>query len=423
MCIDAAPRDGLGGQTAPGELLRHHRRQKFCRLRAGRPERACGAVPSCHCDSGGRCVAERCRRPQGSILGVHDDLSCTRTCVWSSWSCMPTMQPCLSESRRDGKKGTGSKGVGWAQRGVASAKGLQISAILTPVLRAVPNMNQGGAPKGKRASTELRDRERRELAPLLQDARQAQERASKRRFFECLAGARAHGSTALSEHMPTHTEMPQLTPPAVDAVDAPSPSVNVQSLRSLPAGRNDREEDTLYSYQHSGRNIIVRWQKRGHFIACACDLSPPNACKGGLRLDRCPSIRSSSSLGAPARHRPKDRHNHAATTMAGSFSGKMSAPRDSLYAGEMQRIQNLYEIGPSVSPSHEAQVIVTDNGRWDQKLMRFEAWTFESHEMAFPLRVDAAWRKTFRGRSKHGAAVNKQSVTIRFKTVSQTSTS
>ena len=118
---------------------------------------------------------------------------------------MPTMQPCLSESRRDGKKGTGSKGVGWAQRGVASAKGLQISAILTPVLRAVPNMNQGGAPKGKRASTELRDCERREVAPLLQDARQAQERASKRRFFECLAGARAHGSTALSEHMSTHS--------------------------------------------------------------------------------------------------------------------------------------------------------------------------------------------------------------------------
>ena len=142
MCIDAAPRDRLGGQTAPGELLRHHRRQNFCRLRAGRPERACGAVPSCHCDSGGRCVAERCRRPQGSILGVHDDLSCTRTCVWSSWSCMPTMQPCLSESRRDGKKGTGSKGVGWAHGTVASEKGRQISAILTPVFRAVPCVTQ-----------------------------------------------------------------------------------------------------------------------------------------------------------------------------------------------------------------------------------------------------------------------------------------
>jgi hypothetical protein len=104
--------------------------------------------------------------------------------------------------------------------------------------------------------------------------------------------------------------------------------------------------------------------------------------------------------------------------MAGSFSGKMAAPRDSLYAGEMQRIQNLYEIGPSVSPSHEAQVIVTDKGRWDQTLMRFEAWTFESHTIAFPLRVDVRWRKTFfTGRSKHAAAVNKQSVTIRFKIV------
>jgi hypothetical protein len=77
----------------------------------------------------------------------------------------------------------------------------------------------------------------------------------------------------------------------------------------------------------------------------------------------------------------------------------------------------LYEIGHSVSPSHEAQVIVIDKGRWDLTLMRFEAWTFESHAIAFPLRVDARWRKTFTGRSKHAAAVNKQSVTIRFKIV------
>jgi uncharacterized protein YjhX (UPF0386 family) len=40
---DAAPRDGLGGQTSTVELLRRIRRQKRCRMRTGRPERACGA--------------------------------------------------------------------------------------------------------------------------------------------------------------------------------------------------------------------------------------------------------------------------------------------------------------------------------------------------------------------------------------------
>jgi len=40
---DAAPRDGLGGQTSTVELLRRIRRQKRWRMRAGRPERACGA--------------------------------------------------------------------------------------------------------------------------------------------------------------------------------------------------------------------------------------------------------------------------------------------------------------------------------------------------------------------------------------------
>ena len=69
--------------------------------------------------------------------------------------------------------------------------------------------------------------------------------ASKLRFFSCLAGAMAHGSTVSSEHVSTHTELPQPTPPAVDPVDAPSPSVNVQSLPSLP-NIKDRKEDTIY---------------------------------------------------------------------------------------------------------------------------------------------------------------------------------
>jgi hypothetical protein len=89
--------------------------------------------------------------------------------------------------RLGGKKG--SKGVGWAHGAVASAKGLQISAILTPVLCAVPNMNQGGAPKGKRASTLHRDREKREEAdPLLKDKRRCGGTGGKTAFYRTPQG-------------------------------------------------------------------------------------------------------------------------------------------------------------------------------------------------------------------------------------------
>jgi len=68
-------------------------------------------------------------------------------------------------------------------------------------------------------------------------------------------------------------------------------------------------------------------------------------------------------------------------------------------------------------------VTVTDMGRWDKTLMQFEAWDFESNGIAFPLRVDASWRKTFTGRSKHAGAVRKHSVTIRFSHLGQVSQS
>ena len=133
-------------------------------------------------------------------------------------------------------------------------EGFEISEILMPVLCAVPNMNLGGAPTGKRASTELRDRKIREEAdPAFKDKRLEEERASKRRFFACLAGAKAH------------------------------------CLPSLP-NIKDRQEDIMYSYLYSGRDVIVRWQQKGKYISCSCDLSSTCTCKGGLRLDRCPTI-------------------------------------------------------------------------------------------------------------------------------------
>jgi hypothetical protein len=264
-------------------------------------------------------------------------------------------------------------------------------------------MNLGGAPNSKRAYTLLREREIREEAdPALKEARLEEERAAKRRFF---AHRASYGSTGSSEHVSTHPEMPQPTPPAVDAVDAPSaPSVNVQSFPSLPK-ITLRREDTMYSYLYSGREVIVRWDQKGKYISCSCDLLSTSACKGGLPLHRCPTFKSSSSLGALVTQRATVQHNYAA--MAGTFSGEKQEARDTLYPGEMQRMENLYEIERSTTPSVAPSVTVTDKGRWDQTLMGFAAWTFESHKTTFPLRVDASWRKTFTWRIKHVQAVQK----------------
>jgi uncharacterized protein YjhX (UPF0386 family) len=60
---DAAPRDGLGGQTSTVELLRRIRRQKCWRMRAGRPERACDADLV-------RCTLSRSAREDSAISGA-----------------------------------------------------------------------------------------------------------------------------------------------------------------------------------------------------------------------------------------------------------------------------------------------------------------------------------------------------------------
>ena len=206
-------------------------------------------------------MAERYKLPQGSIMGVHDDLSCTCNCAWSIWRGMPTLHPCWSDS------------VGRA---------------------------------------EIRE----EADPALKEARLEEERAAKRRFF---AHRASYGSTGSSEHVSTHPEMPQPTPPAVDAVDAPSaPSVNVQSFPSLPK-ITLRREDNICSSLYSGREVIVRWDQKGKYISCSCDLLSTSACKGGLPLHRCPTFKSSSSLGALVTQRATVQHNYAA--MAGTFSG------------------------------------------------------------------------------------------------------
>jgi hypothetical protein len=72
----------------------------------------------------------------------------------------------------------------------------------------------------------------------------------------------------------------------------------------------------MYSYLYSGREVIVRWDQKGKYISCSCDLLSTSACKGGLPLHRCPTFKSSSYLGALVTQRATVQHNYAA--MAGT---------------------------------------------------------------------------------------------------------
>jgi hypothetical protein len=91
-----------------------------------------------------------------------------------------------------------------------------------------------------------------------------------------------------------------------------------------------------------------------------------------------------------------------------------------LYAGEVERIENLREIPRSAAG--ERALVVCQHGRWNRQLMEFHGWIFQSNGVSFPLRIQAQWRKTFTGRSQHAVAVKKQSVTILFTIIQSSST-
>ena len=118
-------------------------------------------------------------------------------------------------------------------------------------------MNKGGAPKGKRASTDIRERERREAAdPALRHQRLEEDAAKRRRFAALLAPKTPNIlSTCSSEGMPMDTLVPEYSPsPATEAVITPSSS-DLQSIPLLPKARKDREENTVCSYRYSGRDF------------------------------------------------------------------------------------------------------------------------------------------------------------------------
>ena len=104
--IDAAPRDGLGDQTSPGELLRRICRQNRGRRKAGPPERACGADLGCcalegssqpRMESVGGSVRDRVTRETAGI-----PLTCARPTSLGAHTCP------VSERRADRRRVAGA---------------------------------------------------------------------------------------------------------------------------------------------------------------------------------------------------------------------------------------------------------------------------------------------------------------------------
>ena len=247
-------------------------------------------------------------------------------------------------------------------------------------------MKLGGAPTGKRASTEFKERDIREHAdPSLKEKRLQEERAKRRCFFKPSLTASEPGTSVPG---PTDMHMDEYTPtPGTDTALAPSEPAHVEIIPELPrvpASIKDRQSGILYSYLHAGRVIVVRWQQKSKFLVCSCDLSviPESvsaACKGNCRLDRCLSLLPSA--GAPADcllgigGRPKVQRDYVA--MSGSSSGaKRPGGAEHLYTVEIQRLAQVCEIPRGIN--HAPALHVLDKGRWDKDLLKFEAWTFES---------------------------------------------
>lgn len=335
------------------------------------------------------------------MLGVHDDLCCPSTCV------------CKLQHSHHGCAGA--------------------------------NMNQGGAPKGKRKATLLAEQNKRERDdPSLKEKREKEEKAVRNSFFECRSGqpttlASSLTNTSADTGMrqqetnilrtgasgtPSHKGVLQedtniLTTGAASTPSYTPGSLEVAAMISLPNALQDRQDNKSYSHRYSGRDIIVRWKDRGSLIVCTCDQSSTLSCKGGQRLNRCTSLQSSAGLHTSASSRPKVQRDYAA--MAGSFvasGGRADAARDKVYAVEADRIEDLHEI--RWSADHEAGLVVCKKGRWDKKLVQFEGWSLRCNGILFPLRIDAQWRKTFTGH--HATVVKKKTVTILFTIILSSST-
>jgi hypothetical protein len=172
-------------------------------------------------------------------------------------------------------------GRGWVILVVFLCAGVPLGFIPGRFLRGVSDgggfitrtMNQGGAPKGKRASTMKRERMHAEVDdPEMKKTRLDGEAFTKKHFFD----TRPPSVSAVSAQPGPSATVATLTVPAAHQEECQA------SIPPLPA-KELREQKVQYLDPVSGR--VVQWNASSKCLVCTCDSTPQ--CGGNRRLDRC----------------------------------------------------------------------------------------------------------------------------------------
>jgi len=276
-------------------------------------------------------------------------------------------------------------------------------------------MNQGGAPKGKRAATLHKEQVQRELAdPSLRHARVQADKDKKRAFVglfvqQAPKRGRKEKNSGESDSLDLDHQPADDDERVHAGGSACAPAASDPAAPPLPKKLADRQEGVVYTYIHQGVDRLVTTSGRN--IYCTCQGGA--GCKGGLQIIKCKGINnpknnptSAAALTSPAlAPRQRTEHNYAAMSTGKSES----RPTRAMTAGEQEFFGSVTSIA---STSTASGVVVMEDGMWSKELLDHPAWSVSTHGVHFPLRVGAKWRKTFTG--KHAEAVNESSTTICF---------
>jgi hypothetical protein len=294
------------------------------------------------------------------------------------------------------------RGAGWVILGVLLlqlyfAHSLEVCAGLG--LRC--DMNLGGGPTGKRASTTERERKQEEeKEPGKKQKRLDDEAETMKHFFDPRPSRSAH---------PFATVVTPTTP-------APREEESEAVIPPLPA-KEFREENVLY-LDASGK--MVQWRASTKCVVCTCDST--SQCGGNRRLDRCKTKRDSGS----------ERVDGECGSKAGSLIRECVVTRGvepgggaaattpttgTLLPRELLAVAALKVIPASRSPKH-CEVVVLNTGRWDKNLEELQGYTSKGYQSAgaqaepFPLRPGAMWYRKIGG--AHARVLGMDQVTILF---------
>ena len=249
--------------------------------------------------------------------------------------------------------------------------------------------------------------QRRKLIPRKRAQGREKEKAAKRQFLGMFVAAGANQTCNTlqkgQQSSPTLNDERPLNEGGTSSTAIQTVQTHAEST-PLPKFK-ERQEGLVYSYHYQGKDQLVGFQ--GRYLYCTC--VEGGVCGGGRRLEKCRSLKDSTST-SEVGCTPLGQREHVRSNYVGMNSGKSfsAAPSRELSYGE----KDMMNTTSIPSNGHSSGVSVIDNGRWGPELMAHEAWSISTHGLTFPLRVGARWRKQFRGR--HADVVGLSQVNIIF---------